>query len=107
MKFLLIIFITLSLQATATFTAMRTFTQSNGFSFQGRLQGDAFMHWIEAQDGSILLFNKKSGNFEYALIKDGDLCLSGNIYLDTKLRSLHPHSIDKESLKKLWSQRHH
>ncbi len=106
MKYLLIVLITLTLQATSTLTTLRTFTQSDGTTFQGRLQGDAFMHWIEAKDKSILLFNKKTENFEYASIKDGDLVLSGNIYNTTQVRSLKINTLSKDNLKELWKQRH-
>ena len=106
MKFLLIVLLTLTLQATSTLTTLRTFTQSDGTSFQGRLQGDAFLYWIEAEDGSILLFNKKTGNFEYAIIKDNDLALSGNIYTGTKLRSSHTDTLSRDNLKELWKIRH-
>ncbi len=117
MKFLLIVLVTLTLQATSTLSTLRTFTQSDGTTFKGRLQGDAFMHWIEAADNSILLFNKKTENFEYAIIKDNDLILSGDIYIKSKTRSLHPKStssfltahinrLNKDNLKKLWKIRH-
>jgi len=105
-KYLLIILVTLTLQATSTLSTLRTFTQSNGTTFEGRLQGDAFMYWIEAKDKSILLFNKKTGNFEYALIKDDDLTLSGNIYNTSKVRSLHLNTLSKDNLKELWKIRH-
>jgi hypothetical protein len=105
-KYLLIILLTLTLQATSTLSTLRTFTQSDGTTFEGRLQGDAFMHWIEAKDKSILLFNKKTGNFEYAIIKDGDIILSGNIYNTTKVRSLHQGTLSRDNLKELWKVRH-
>ena len=117
MKFLLIVLLTLTLQATSTLSTLRTFTQSDGTTFKGRLQGDAFMYWIEATDSSILLFNKKTENFEYAMIKDNDLVLSGNIYTKSKIRSLHPKStssfltahvntLSKDNIKELWKIRH-
>jgi len=105
-KYLLIVLVTLTLQATSTLSTLRTFTQSDGTTFKGRLQGDAFMHWIEAKDTSILLFNKKTGNFEYAIIKDGDLTLSGNIYNTNNVRSLHLNTLSKDNLKELWKIRH-
>ncbi|MEA3523458.1 MAG: hypothetical protein U9R50_10855 [Campylobacterota bacterium] len=106
MKMLLIILLSTLLFATATRTNIQSFTQSDGSSFLGRLQGDAFLHWIETKDGSILLFNKKTENFEYATIKNGDLTLSGNIYNTSKLRSLHVNTISKDNLQELWKQRH-
>jgi len=100
--------LSLSLFATSTLTTMRTFEQSDGSQFQGRLQGDAFLHWIEAKDGSILLFNKQTATFEYAKIIDGDLVLSGERYQSSKTRALHVSSenVSKEALQILWKQRH-
>ncbi len=108
MKTILFILLTSSLFATSTLTKVRTFTQSDGSSFTGRLQGDAFLHWIEADDGSVLLFNKKTGNFEYAKIKDNDIVLSGDVYHISKKRDLHvrKNTLNKESLKYLYKLRH-
>ena len=90
--------------ATATFTKARTFYQSDGTPLHVRLTGDAFMHYYIADDGAVLLFNKRSGNFEYAVIKDGFLRPSGSAY-NPKTRSAHK-SLSKEELKKLWLQKH-
>jgi hypothetical protein len=109
MKTLLLILLVSTLFATATLTKTRTFSQSDGTTFKGRLQGDAFLHWIEAEDGAILLFNKKTANFEYAKIEDGDIVLSGEVYRASKIRTLHvseKNSLNKNSLKQLWEQRH-
>ena len=108
MKTLFFILLSFNLFATATLTTLRTFEQSDGSQFQGRLQGDAFLHWIEAKDGSILLFNKKTATFEYAKIVNGDLVLSGEIYQNSKTRASHvsPENVSKEALQTLWKQRH-
>jgi len=108
MKIFLITLLSISLFATATLTKIRTFTQSDGSTFKGRLQGDASLHWIEAEDGSILLFNKKTANFEYAEVKESDILLSGEVYKGSSLRSLHVkhNSINRDTLIKLWEKRH-
>ena len=80
MRWFFLLLISLSLHATATRNVLQTFTQSDGSTFEGRLKGDAFMHWVEATDGTALIFNKKSAMFEYAVIKDGDLIPSGSSY---------------------------
>jgi len=109
MRILFMIFLTTALFATSTLTVLRTFTQSDGSTFKARLKGDARLHWIETEDGDILIFNKKSADFEYAKIEDGDLVLSGRKYKVTKNRALHvrKESIKSEDLKNLWIQRHH
>jgi hypothetical protein len=108
LKTLFFILLAASLFATSTLTTLRTLSQSDGSQFQGRLQGDVFLHWFEAEDGSILLFNKKTANFEYAKIVDGDLTLSGEIYQNSTTRSLHVkrNNVQKEQLNTLWKQRH-
>ncbi len=101
MRVLWILLLALPLLATSTYTAKRTFNQSDGTTFSGRLQGDAFLYWIETDTGDILLFNKKTANFEYAVIKDGNLILSGNVYSPSKTRSMN--RVDHEQLRNLWN----
>ncbi|MEA1920384.1 MAG: hypothetical protein U9N52_11120 [Campylobacterota bacterium] len=109
MKLLLLLWLATALFATSTLTSTRTFSNSDGSTFQGRLQGDAFLHWIETEDGVVLLFNKKSGNFEYAEIIEDDLVLSGIAYKKSQNRSLRikKDTLNREALKTLWDKRHH
>lgn len=105
MKVLSILLFATMLCATSTLTKERLFTQNDGTTFKGRLQGDAFLHWIQSEDGSIVLFNKKSATFEYAEIRDGDLKLSGKPYSKSTTRALSP-NISKEALRNLFNARH-
>jgi len=77
-----------------------TFKQSDGSTFIGKLKGDEYLHWVENEKGDVLLLNKKSRNFEYAIIKEGRLSPSG-IKPGAKARSTVP-AISKEVLKELW-----
>ena len=102
MKIFLALLLGINLMATPTLTKKRTFTQNDGSTFSGRLQGDAFLHWIEAEDGSILLYNKKTATFEYAEIKNGNLVSTHQAYRPSLLRK----TFNKEALKTLWQQKH-
>ncbi|MBN2896603.1 MAG: hypothetical protein JXK05_12015 [Campylobacterales bacterium] len=103
MRLLILSLLALTLWATPTRTTMQTFTQSDGSTFEGRLRGDAFAHWIEASDGSVLLFNKENATFEYALIEEGRLQSSGEAYKAAKTRRAK--AIDPEALRTLWEHR--
>ncbi len=103
MRLLLLCLLALSLNATPTRSSLQRYTQSDGSHFEGHLRGDAFMYWIEAKDGNVLLFNKKTATFEYALIAQGKLSASGEAYSPTKKRA--PKGIDKAALAALWERR--
>ena len=46
-----------------------TFAQPDGSTFQAHLKGDEYFNWIETENKMILVKNKISGYFEFALIK--------------------------------------
>ena len=46
-----------------------TFAQPDGSTFQAHLKGDEYFSWIETENKMILVKNKTSGFFEFALIK--------------------------------------
>lgn len=103
MRLVILSLFALALWATPTRTTLQTFTQNDGSTFEGRLRGDAFAHWIEATDGSVLLFNKASATFEYAIIESGRLKSSGEAYKSAKTRRAK--AIDPEALRTLWEHR--
>ncbi len=106
MRWFLLLLFSLSLQATATRSVLQTFTQSDGSTFEGRLKGDAFMHWVETTDGTALIFNKKSATFEYAVIRDSDLVRSGIPY-DPQRKRRSIGTPDTTEIMRLWQERHH
>ena len=46
-----------------------TFAQPDGSTFQAHLKGDEYFSWIETENKMILVKNKTSGYFEFAVIK--------------------------------------
>ena len=46
-----------------------TFAQPDGSTFQAHLKGDEYFSWIETENKMILVKSKKSGFFEFAVIK--------------------------------------
>lgn len=66
------------LLAAPAFQGKRTFTQPNGDTVTYRLQGDEYLHWMERDDGEIMLYSKKNKRMESATIKNGQLKASGH-----------------------------
>lgn len=92
------------------------FKQNDGSTFSGKLKGDEWFNWVEDKHGDIIKYNKKSKNYEYAMIKEvnGTLDLvpssikvgnkpkqssSADGMIQTVLK------IDKEILRKIWKQK--
>tara|TARA_B100000945_G_C20018000_1_gene428627 strand:- start:70 stop:471 length:402 start_codon:yes stop_codon:yes gene_type:complete len=46
-----------------------TFAQPDGSTFQAHLKGDESFSWIETENKMILIKSKKSGFFEFAILK--------------------------------------
>ena len=46
-----------------------TFAQPDGSTFQAHLRGDEYFSWIETENKMVLVKNKTSGFFEFAVIK--------------------------------------
>jgi len=87
MKHLLIIaFFSQLLLAAPAFHGKRTFTQPNGETIIYRLQGDEYLHWMEDENGNIMVLNKKNKRLESALIENNRLKASG-IMITKKNRS--------------------
>ena len=49
-----------------------TFAQPDGSTFQANLKGDENFSWIEAENKMIIVKNKTSGYFEFAILKRDD-----------------------------------
>lgn len=102
MKYLLMIalFSQLLLAAPA-FQGKRTFTQPNGESVTYRLQGDEYLHWMEKDDGEIMLYSKKNKRMESAVIKDGQLKASGHAISALQRASSRESNVSKVSREEL------
>lgn len=92
------------------------FQQNDGSTFSGKLKGDEWFNWIEDKQGDIIKYNKKSKNYEYAMIKEvnGTLDLvPSNIKVGNKPKQLGNIDstipgllkIDKKTLEKIWKQK--
>ena len=46
-----------------------TFAQPDGSTFKAHLRGDEYFSWIESKNKMIIIKNKTSGYFEFALLK--------------------------------------
>lgn len=92
--FLLCITLSTLLVAAPAFEKERTYTQSDGTTFKAKPQGDEYLHFLKTKEGSILLYNQKTKNFDYATVENNRLVPSGIPYKigKTKLRKSVTHS---------------
>lgn len=60
--------------------AVHTFMQSSSETFVAKQRGDEHLHWIETENSDILIYNKKSGNYDYAVIEGEELKPSKRAY---------------------------
>ena len=78
LKFLLLFLLLIAnMFAAPAFHGEQSFKQSDGTSFLGTLRGDEYLNWIQSDNGDVVLYNKKSKQYEYAIIKNDNLEASG------------------------------
>ena len=69
MKIVIVIMIFVStLFATMAFNGNISFKNSDNSTFTAKLMGDPYFHYVKTPSGDILIYNKTSGNYEYANI---------------------------------------
>ena len=74
-SFLIFTFLTIfgvNLWAVPAAPFLITFAQPDGSTFQAHLKGDENFSWIESKNKKIIVKNKTSGFFEYALLKSDE-----------------------------------
>ena len=72
LSFALLISFALNLMAVPAAPYLITFAQPDGSTFQANLRGDEHFSWIEAENKMIIIKNKASGYFEFAMLKRDD-----------------------------------
>ena len=72
LTFALLTSFALNLMAVPAAPYLITFAQPDGSTFQANLKGDENFSWIEAENKMIIVKNKASGYFEFALLKRND-----------------------------------
>ena len=91
-----------------------TFAQPDGSTFQAHLRGDEHFSWIEAENKMIIVKNKTSGYFEFALLKRDEknrlkLAPSGIAVIKRGQSSLRSNTnlpyISREQLGNIWQSR--
>ena len=104
----------LNLMAVPAAPYLITFAQPDGSTFQAHLRGDEHFSWIEAENKMIIVKNKASGYFEFALLKRNDknrlkLVPSGIPVIKRGQSSLRSNTnlpyISREQLGKIWQSR--
>jgi hypothetical protein len=106
-KIILLAIFTSSLYSSMALDEKSDFIQKDGSTFKGNLKGDEWFNWVEDEKENILIYNKKTKNYEYAMLKtsNGKLRLTtSGVKEGSKLR---PSStkIDKKELSKIWKQK--
>ena len=69
LTFAYLAFFGINLWAVPAAPFLITFAQPDGSTFQAHLRGDEHFSWIESKKKQIIIKNKKSGFFEFALLK--------------------------------------
>ena len=104
----------LNLMAVPAAPYLITFAQPDGSTFQAHLRGDEYFSWIEAENKIIIVKNKSSGYFEFALLKRNNknllkLVPSGIPVIMRGQSSLRSNTnlpyISREQLGKIWQSR--
>ena len=72
LKIVLLAGFAMNLMAVPAAPFLITFAQPDGSTFQAHLKGDENFSWIEAENKMIIVKNKASGYFEFALLKQND-----------------------------------
>ena len=108
MKIWFFVFCTITLYSAPAREVYRVFTQHDGTKFEAKQRGDEYLHWLEGRDGSIIIYNKKSDNFEVGIIDVDELKPSGTIYTpkSRSSRCISAHALDKLWQKKRQAFRH-
>ena len=114
LSFALLTNFALNLMAVPAAPYLITFAQPDGSTFQANLRGDENFSWIEAENKMIIVKNKTSGYFEFAILKRGDknrlkLAPSGIAVIRRGQSSLRSNTnlpyISREQLGKIWQSR--
>lgn len=114
LSFALLTSFALNLMAVPAAPYLITFAQPDGSTFQAHLKGDENFSWIEAENKMIIVKNKASGYFEFALLKRNDknrlkLVPSGIPVIKRGQSSLRSNTnlpyISREQLGKIWQSR--
>ncbi len=104
----------MNLMAVPAAPFLITFAQPDGSTFQAHLRGDEHFSWIEAENKMIIVKNKASGYFEFAILKRNDknrlkLMPSGIPVIKRGQSSLRSNTnlpyISREQLGKIWQSR--
>ncbi|SMN14225.1 hypothetical protein CRYPD_387 [uncultured Candidatus Thioglobus sp.] len=102
-----------SLFAVMAYLGEITFTQANGSTFNGYLKGDEWFSWVEGGQGEIIIYNRKSRNYDLAVIKKingvAELKSSGvrfspSYYASSPSTSARANTI-KNSLSAIWQRK--
>ena len=104
----------MNLMAVPAAPFLITFAQPDGSTFQAHLKGDENFSWIEAENKMIIVKNKTSSYFEFAILKRDDknrlkLAPSGIAVIKRGQSSLRSNTnlpnISRGQLGKIWKSR--
>ncbi len=108
-QLLIIVLLSQLLLAAPAYSGKRTFTQPDGTVITYRMRGDEYLHWLENEEGEVLLNNEATKRLEYATIKDGHLKASGVVFsknhrsVNSSKRSAPLKKVSKQELIELYS----
>lgn len=111
MRPLLFLFFSIQLFGVMAFSNWQTFHQDDGTSFEAKVQGDEYFHWIETKDGTLLIFNQAANRYEYLELNATDAFTSHQKYqpsqpsYSAQFRASKNYTKQSELLQKIWKKR--
>jgi len=103
MRYLLLFLLSITfLNAAPAREVTRHYIQSDGSSLYATQHGDEYLHWLQTQDGAVVIYNNKTSNYDYAQIEQNTLKASGEVYSPDKRKS---RSITILNITKLWEKK--
>uniref|UniRef100_A0A7C3RE12 M6 family metalloprotease domain-containing protein n=1 Tax=Archaeoglobus fulgidus TaxID=2234 RepID=A0A7C3RE12_ARCFL len=75
----LLVFFSAKVLAVPAAPIVHELKNADGSTFKAKLVGDEWANWFETLDGYTVVLNESSGNWEYAILKDGRLAPSGAV----------------------------
>lgn len=103
--FFCILLLQVCLYAAPAFNNVTTFKNADGSTFQGKLQGDEWLNWVELDNGYVAKYSDENKQYEYGTIQtkeNSKELLPSGIKVEQNL-----HAPSKSAIQGLSSQSNH
>jgi hypothetical protein len=104
-----------SLYAVPAYQGEISFKQQDGSAFNGTLKGDEWFHWIEDNNGHVIVYNRKNKTYEFGMLKlingsyellpSGIAVVSQNKKYENRTLPVNVGNIDHNTLSQIWKNK--